>query len=377
MNALPGAHYDGPNPQGFVPGQEMIHKLEEYAARLNAVQTGVTVHLIEPNSRGFRIQIQTEGDKLRWVTASNVVIASGFFGFPNYRNAGRLPAGPILVVGSGQSGCQITEDLLREGREVYLSTSKVARVPRRYRGGDIFEWWSKMGVFDETVADLEDPDLRYAAQFLICGDMNRGRTLSLQMLARRGVHLVGQLADFQDDHFCFRDNVLDNIQYGDRTSERVKRAVDQYIERAVRPRPQSEPDPADESDPVLESQQFPTRLNPEEAGTRAIIWCTGYGRDFSWIRAPLFNDRGQLMQERGQSVVPGLYFVGFPWLHRRKSGLIYGVEEDARYVAQSIVAKLFPTRRLPPWVILEAPRHSGPRPPLRRSLHNSPSLDSR
>ena len=368
MNRLPDAYYEGPNPQGFAPGRHMVGKLERYAATLNAdVRTGVRVRSLEPSGRGFLVQIETAGEKVRSIASSSVVIASGFFRVPkiprlsrkipdwivqvhsaDYRNAARLPSGAVLLVGSGQSGCQIADDLLREGRKVYLSTSKVARIPRRYRGRDIFEWWSKMGVLDETIEDLEDPNLRYAAQFLISGDAHRGRTLSLQELARRGAHLLGRLVGFQDDRLCFQENVLENIRYGDRTSEKVKRTVDQYIERAVSPAPPAERDSADEPDPVLESKVFPAHLNLEETGARTIIWCTGYVPDFSWIDAPVFGEDGELMHERGQSVVPGLYFIGFPWLHCRKSGLIYGVEDDARYVAQSIVARLFPTRRLPP-----------------------------
>jgi putative flavoprotein involved in K+ transport len=386
MNRLPQAYYDGPNPHGFAPGGHMVGKLEQYAASLQAdVRTGVTVRSVEPVTRGFVVRTEADGEKARSLTASNVVIASGFFRVAKvpavsrkipdwilqihssrYRNAARLPAGAVVLVGSGQSGCQIADDLLGEGREVYLSTSKVARIPRRYRGRDIFEWWSKMGVLDETVEDLEDPNLRYAAQFLISGDANRGRTLSLQELARRGARLLGSLADFQDDRLFFRDNVLENIRYGDRTSDKVKLAVDRYIARAVDPPPPAERDPADEPDPVLEAKTFPLHLNLEEAGVRTIIWCTGYGPDFSWIHAPTFGERGELMHERGQSVVPGLYFAGFPWLHRRKSGLIYGVEEDARYVAQSIVARLFPARRPPEWV--EPGRPAGSRPSAERTV---------
>jgi putative flavoprotein involved in K+ transport len=170
-NVLPGDTYEGPEPDGFWHRDELVMSFERYAAKFDLpVRTGVTVTSVEASPSGDGFVVDTDDPDLERLEARAVVLASGILQTPNipaiskkipnsivqlhtagYRSPEAFPAGAVVVVGGGQSGCQIVEDLLASGRTVYLCTSKVARLPRRYRGREILEWWSEMGFLD--VAD--------------------------------------------------------------------------------------------------------------------------------------------------------------------------------------------------------------------------------
>jgi putative flavoprotein involved in K+ transport len=82
------------------------------------------------------------------------------------------------------------------------------------------------------------------------------------------------------------------------------------------------------------------RLDLRAARVSTVIWATGFTADFSWIHLPVLDAQGKPIHQRGKSPVPGLYFIGFPWLNSRKSGIIYGIEDDARYIAGAIAEQL-------------------------------------
>jgi putative flavoprotein involved in K+ transport len=248
----------------------------------------------------------------------------------------------VLVVGSGQSGCQIAEELNAAGRKVFLCTSKVARVPRRYRGREIMSWLWDSGFLDVAKPDLPDRTICKAAQPQVSGAGRYGYTLSLQKLAQDGIVLLGRLAGIEDEELILADDLNQHIRYADQESAEFKQHVDAYIERAGIQAPPPEVDPADR--PCTQELGAPARLALFDAEIGTCIWCTGYGADFSWLRLPVLDRDGNPLHVRGVAAVAGIYFVGFPWLHKRKSGIICGVEEDAAHIVRQIVHRQTFTR---------------------------------
>ncbi|HSM70580.1 MAG TPA: SidA/IucD/PvdA family monooxygenase, partial [Anaerolineales bacterium] len=300
-----------------------------------------------------------EGQAEESVLSRSVVIASGIqrtpkfpplrFNLPtdilqlhaaDYHNPQGLPPGSVVIVGSGQSGCQITEDLLSAGRTVYVCTSKVGRGPRRYRGRDLLDWWAEMKFFDVTYDSLEDKSISRAAQPQISGVGRYGHTVSLQNLAGQGAVILGRLLDVESDTLLLGDDAAENVHFADDFSRRVKEGVDDYLKSLnIEPLP-LEDDPADMPD--LEAQCIsPLReLNLRESNISTVIWATGFTGDFSWLNLPVFDEENMLVHERGVSAERGVYFVGFPWLNSRKSGIIYGIKDDAGYIADAIREQL-------------------------------------
>lgn len=359
-NVLPGATYEGPEPDGFWSRDALVRSFENYVEQNDLpVRTGVTVTSVEAAPGGAGFIVRTDDAGQRALTTRTVVIASGSMHKPKlpalhestpasvtqlhtaeYRSPAVLPAGAVVVVGSGQSGCQIVEDLLRAQRTVYLCASRVARVPRRYRGRDIVDWWREMGFLDETVADLQDPSMRFATQPQTSGLGRYGHTVSLQQLEADGARLMGRLEGIEDGVLVTDDLLPDYIRFADEKSAAFKRAIDDYLAREGIEPPPLEEDPADLPAAPDAGQDAPTRLDLAAAGVSTIVWCTGFTADFSWIRLPVLDEKGFPIHQRGIAPVPGLYFLGFPWLHSRKSGIILGIAEDARHIAASIARQL-------------------------------------
>jgi putative flavoprotein involved in K+ transport len=258
----------------------------------------------------------------------------------DYRSAEALPPGAVVIIGSAQSGCQIAEDLLKADRTVYLCTSKVGRIPRRYRGRDIFEWWIEMNYFDETFASLEDKSISLAPPPQVSGLGRYGHTISLQHLAHQGVVILGYLRDVDGGGLVLSDEAAAHVRYADEFSQMCKRRIDAYLEERGITSPPLEDDPGDIPDVQAAFVSPLRRLNLEEAQVSTVIWATGFRADFSWLHLPVFDAQGMPIHQRGVSPMPGLYFIGFPWLNSRKSGIIYGIEDDARYITAAIARQL-------------------------------------
>ena len=307
----------------------------------------------------FIVKARTEGQPEETVLCRSVVVAAGIQLVPkipafrnkipeniaqlhtaSYRNPESIPSGAVLVVGSAQSGCQICEDLLSAGREVYLCTSKAGRVPRRYRGRDIVEWWVDMGFWDVTYASLEDKSASRVPQPQVSGVGRYGHTISLQNLARQGATILGRLHDVEENTLILGDEAAAHVRHADEISQRFKDDVDAYLEKAGNEPPPKEDDPADAPDSEAKCVSSIRRLNLREADINTVIWATGFTGDFGWIHLPVFDSNGMPVHNRGISNVTGLYFIGFPWLNKRKSGIIYGIEDDAQYIADSIAKQL-------------------------------------
>lgn len=347
---LPGGEYQGDDPDGFMPRAEVVSYLEGYAASFNApVRFNVSATAVQPVDGGYCVQT-SRGE----VRAANVVIATGLFQKPKiptsgvdlpagivqlhsgeYRHPEGLPSGAVLIVGSGQSGCQIAEELYQSGRKVYLSVgSSAGRAPRRYRGQDILWWLVEMGFFDRTVDQLTSPQVKFAANPQISGKSG-GHTLNLHKFAREGVTLLGRFTGAQGRQIYLAPDLYENLEKIDKFEADLVKGVDEFIAKTGRIAPQESLtfDRDGYAAPIL------TELDLVKAGVMSVIWAAGYQFDFSWVNLPVLDQDGYPIQRRGVTTFPGLYFLGLPWLHTAKSGLLLGVGEDAFYIAAHIVAR--------------------------------------
>ena len=264
------------------------------------------------------------------------LIGYGFMGRTHsnaYRNTAQLPEGAVLVVGAGSSGAQIADELLRAGRGVYLSIGRHQRLPRRYRGRDYCYWLGVLGMWDVPVSDPPPKHVTIA----VSGAYG-GQTIDYRRLAERGMVLAGRAEAYDDGAMRFSADLAANLAQGDAAYLSLLDTVDAYAAQeglAVPEEPEARtigPNPACVTDPVL-------RLNLRDAGVSTIIWATGYGLDFGWVKIDAFNELGAPVHRRGVADVPGLYFLGLSWLSRRASSFVYGVEYDAAHLAEHIAAR--------------------------------------
>ena len=349
MIQLAGAAYNGDQPNAFMDREQVVAYFETYIDRYNfPIRYGVEVFSVEPEQDGFLVKT-SQGD----YRSENVVIAVGFYQQPrlpkfskncaseihqihsdHYRNSGMLPEGPTLVVGSAQSGSQIAEELNENGRVVYLSVSTTGRFPRRYRGLDAALWMEKMGYFERTVAELPSNQARFAASAHGTGK-NGGHTINLHQFAKDGIRLIGRLQNIEGNCAQLAPDLHENLAKADQFEQEFVQEIDQYIQDNHLELP--EETLANLTDGFAQEQI--RELDLKAAGIRNIVWATGYSRDFSWVKLPIFDSDGLPKHERGVTPIAGLYFIGMPFLHSGKSGLLYGAAEDAAFIADAIAAQ--------------------------------------
>jgi len=346
---LPGHHYDGDAPDAFAHYAEVVRYLEAYAYKIEApLRCGVDVRSLTRDQSNGRFRIATPEYVLE---ASRVVIATGPFQQPtipqlatllpadifqmhssSYRNPDHLPAGAVLVVGSGGSGSQIAEELVQAGRRVFLSVNRHRRVPRNYRGRDALWWSGKLGRFEVTIDSL--PGRRPLPTILYTG-VGGGHDMDVRRIGDDGAVLLGRLLGCNDARLSFDASASAHLAFADESCAEFTRAIDNYIREMALEVPDggSETRPSNatgRSDPILE-------LDLRSANITCVIWCTGYGFDFGWVQLPIFDDRGTPVQHRGVASVPGAYFLGLHWMHKFKSGTLWGVGEDAAFLADQML----------------------------------------
>jgi len=318
----------------YATGPEVVLRLERLAAGC-PVREGVRVARLARAGDGWTLA--TDDGLLR---ASAVVVATGDQNLGRvaqlhaaaYRGPGQLPDGAVLVVGSAQSGCQIAEDLLAGGRRVFLSTSRVGRVPFWYRGRETVEWLVEAGFMDQRPRDLPDPSVMHAAMPILAP----GRGLSLPALARAGVTLAGRPVAVDGERVVFDDSVAANVAAGDAFAARARAMVDELVRRRGLDAPPAAPDEHDA--PVDLDPPSSLDLRAEEVG--AVVWCTGFGGDFTWLGPRLVGTDGQPLREDTAAPAPGVWYLGLRWLTRRCSGILLGFPGDAAVVADAVRAHL-------------------------------------
>lgn len=343
---FPGLEFDDVDDDAFAPKERVADYFAEYAEKYSVpIRCGTEVIEVRRNAGrpGFHVQTSEGG-----MEADYVVAATGPFQRPvippiipdgrgpmqihsaQYRNPGQLPGGAVLVVGGGASGSQIADELLRDGRQVYLSIGPHSRYPRRYRGHD-YCWW--LGVLGQW--DLEAPEPGTEHVTLSVSGAYGGYTVDFREYAARGMTLLGRTEGYRDGVMTFAADLAENIAHGDAGFLTVLDDADAYVARSgldLPEEPQARefgPDPDCITNPTLE-------MNLAESGIASIVWATGYALDYDWLKVDAFDAQGQPAHHRGVSAEPGVYFLGLPWLSRRGSSFIWGVWHDARYLAHHI-----------------------------------------
>jgi putative flavoprotein involved in K+ transport len=341
---LPGAHYDGNDPDGFLEKAEIVAYFEQYVEKFDLpVRYNTTVLEVAPleNENGY--QVKTSGGMYQ---AKNVVVATGSFQKPKipafnanipagitqlhsgqYRNPNQLPEGAVLVVGSAQSGMQIAEELYQSARTIYLSTGFAPRVPRRYRGKDIVSWLMDTGFFDQPVEKLPSPKARFIGNPQVSGK-DGGHSLNLHQFVRDGVKLLGHISGVQDGRVMFKPDLNENLAKTDKAEKDIIAMIDRFIETNDINAPQ-------ETVPDLQdgyTVELITELDLKSADINTVIWAMGYTFDYSLVKLPVTDEDGFPIQTRGATQYPGLYFVGMNWLSTRKSAILLGVNEDVKSI---------------------------------------------
>ena len=346
---LPGYPYQGDDPDGFMVRDEIIRYLEGYVAHFQPpLVEGVSVTGLRRGADGVFELTTSEGE----FTADQVVVATGPYHTPSvprlaerlpggieqihssgYRNPEQLPAGGVLVVGTGQSGCQIAEDLHLAGRQVHLAVGSAPRVARFYRGRDCVAWLDDMGYYGKGIDEFDDAGaVRMRVNHYVTG-RDGGRDIDLRAFARDGMRLYGRLTGIDGTRLDFADDLKVNLDRADAVAEGIKDSIDAHITARGIEAP-DEPRYV----PVWEPAEQPEALDLAEAGITSVVWSTGFTRDHRWVEIPVFDGRGYPMHWRGATGTPGLYFLGLPWQYSWGSGRFEAVGRDAEFLANHIDA---------------------------------------
>jgi putative flavoprotein involved in K+ transport len=346
---LPGGEYAGPDPDGYLPRDEVVAYLEDYAAAFDApVREGVSVQAIERRKgRGFEVRTSATD-----VIADRIVLATGAYqrlhrppavdtlpaslpviGVDRYRSPEALPPGGVLIVGSAQSGCQIAEELAEAGRDVVLSCGRATWAPRRIGGLDVFWWMQATGFADMLPSELPSPAARLVGNVVATG-RHGGHDLNLGTLQALGVTLAGRFRGAEEGHVVFADDLDETFAWG---MARYRELGDEIAncawDRGITvPGLPELPPPAGVP---------PARVSIDRFGS--VILAGGFRPDdrslLPWANA--FDDLGFPIHEDGEStVVPGLHFVGVHFLRKRSSSILLGVGDDAVVVADRIAGRL-------------------------------------
>ncbi|MDM1352388.1 NAD(P)-binding domain-containing protein [Myroides marinus] len=366
-----------PNWMNLLPGMTLSENEDREAFKTNAQYIDTLIRYVHENDLPvvehcevtavhhhndlFDLTVIYQGI-FKKLSANQVVVASGkmsdfenpLFANPlaskikqinvgEYKNPSQV-SGNVLIVGSGQSGVQIAEELAQSmypnKDKIYLATSEVARSPRRYRGKDMMEWLTIIGAMDQRTDELEDINMSLQTQPQVSGVGQYGHTVSLQSLHELGVIHVGKLLTATKDSFEFNDKLKQHIVYADKSSEKLKALVDGYLNKTgeLSLYPNVDIDKADHNDPTFVCASDLTTLDFDQVDT--VIWAIGYKAKFNYLHIPgVLNEKGQPIQTNGISVQKGLYYLGFPWMIKRKSGIIFGVAEDAQAIKDEMRVK--------------------------------------
>ena len=344
---MPGGEYAGDDPDGFLPRDGIVDHMVGYARSFDApVREGVAVSSLGPHDDGGFLLETSDGA----LHADRVALATGAYRRPfrpqgaadlppeihvvdaeAYTSPAGLPPGRVLVVGSGQTGCQIAEELNEAGRDVTLACGRAPWGPRRIGGQDLVRWLAPSRFMNQTVADLPSPAGRLVANILLSG-RGGGHDLNYRTLQAAGVTLAGHFRGVDDGQIVFAPDLAESVAFGDARYAEIGQFLAQGAAALGVPPPELPPPPPFTSDP------------PERIAARVIdvvIFTSGFRPDFtSWVHFPnAFDDMGFPVATDGESsAVPGLFFIGTHFLRSRKSATLFGVAEDAPIIAERITA---------------------------------------
>ncbi len=341
---FPTKEFSDSGPDEFPGKQSVVSYFEEFAQQIKApIHCGVEVTSARRSNGMFKIETS---DGI--YESENIVVATGPFQIPaippivpdmetitqihstSYRNPEQLEDGAVLVVGAGSSGSQIADELLRSGRKVFLSVGPHDRPPRSYRGKD-FVWW--LGVLGKW--QMKTPPAGKEHVTIAVSGAYGGKTVDFRDFAARGMQLVGMTKSFHSGILTFENDLANNIIEGDSNYLSLLNEADEYIASHsldLEEEPEAKslgPDQSCMTEPLLE-------LDLMKEGVKTIIWATGFKQDFSWLNVDAFDNEGNPKHKKGVADIPGVYFLGLPWLSMRGSSFIWGVWEDAKYLASHI-----------------------------------------
>jgi putative flavoprotein involved in K+ transport len=364
MNRLPDFPYDGDDPDGFMLRDDVVDYMERFAERgALPIRTGITVRSVERAPEGPGFLVHSDAGT---IGADAVVVAVGSFQTPRtpawsrdlpesilqlgateYRNAAALPEGAVLVVGSGQTGAQLAEELLAAGRRVFLSVGSAGRVPRTYRGRDSAWWLTRLDPWTETqqpprlhmsVDLLPTPAHRFGPNPHASGK-DGGHTINLHRFAHDGMTLTGHVTGFADGAFQFAPDLHESLTRADQFAAGFFAGIDRYVEEQGLDVPPPDETNTDEYYGLDGfDQEPPLRLDPHDAGLSTVIWAGGFTHDFGWVEPAELDEFAYPVHVRGVTSVPGLYFAGLHFLTNAGSDLFYGVAEDSAHVASHLAA---------------------------------------
>lgn len=343
---LPGMAYAGAEPEQFSHNAMVTSFIEDCARKIDApIRENTEVIALRRDAANENYLVETQEGILK---AHNVVIATGPFqrpfipafcnGLPSsilqmdaarYRSPDELPPGAVLVVGSGASGCQIADELYHSGRAVILSVSRHRRVPRRYRGKDMFWWFEKLGRFDITIDTF--PNHKYPPSTVVTG-VNGGYDVDIRQFAKDGVQVVGHVEGISDGNVALASDVNETLNAADKAYADFMVAADTLLVQSDL-RASLELDDSPSLSGIAADIKIKQTLNLQEANIGTVIWATGHRFDFGWVHLPIFDSLGAPIQTRGVTSCRGIYFLGLHWMHTFKSGLLSFVGEDALYLA--------------------------------------------
>jgi putative flavoprotein involved in K+ transport len=349
LNRLPGWH-PADDPDGFMSSGDFVSQLERYAASFDApVVTGTTVTRLTTAPDG-RYDVRTDHGTWR---AQSVVVAAGPHALPvipaavenarvrvltsdRYRNPRHLDRGGVLVVGASASGVQIADELARSGRDVVLAVGRHSRVPRRYRGMDLFWWLESTGRLARTIDQVSDPvAARQEPSLQLVGRSRADEVASevdLAALQRLGVRLAGRLENLDGRTASFGDQLSGHTADADRRMHELLDSIDRYVDHAGLTREVLAP--VRPKEVTVAAALSRLDLRAERIGT--VVLATGYRPDTRWIDLPITEPDGTIRQTRGVTDAPGVYVVGQRFQHRRDSGFIGGARHDANAIVHHL-----------------------------------------
>jgi putative flavoprotein involved in K+ transport len=356
MSRLPRWSYDGADPDGFMTAVEVADYFARYARSSEApVEEQSAVESLRFDGEVY--ELRTTG--ATW-TAQRVVIATGWCDRPaipamalalppdvrqiapnSYRNPSSVPDGGVLVVGASATGVQLADELRSAGRDVVLAVGRHSRLPRRYRGMDIFWWLDRIGVRDKTIDEMPDAArARHEPSLQLVGGPDR-RSVDLTTLQDAGVQIAGRVVGIDGHHVRFADDLGHTVTEADRRMRRVLAGIDRHIDETGLTDEVLAPEPMAPVRPA----PSPDRLALNDRRIASVVWATGHRRTYPWLHVPVRDEYGEIRHRRGITPVPGLYVLGQHFQHARNSDSIDGVGRDAEFVADHLTCRTAITPR--------------------------------